>query len=173
MTAPEGTPMQDPRLIDRTLSHATAWLEPFMPVLEQGSFAVALRRILARERAGKPLDSLAEECAAEVPRLLEQDQPDVFAAYVALEVAAAREPDIFGPIYREFREFIMRSVLGAARGGGIDANVAETTPSHQWTGRGKSAWTARLVEGRLWIELPNGRIEILDPDLGMVESYDA
>jgi hypothetical protein len=165
--------MQPHPLIERALTHATSWLEPFMPVLEQGSFAVALRRTLERERAGKPLDPLAEECAAEVPRLLEQKPPDVFAAYIALEVAAAREPEIFGPTYRLFREFIMRSVLGAARRGGIEANVAETTIRYQWIGRGDSGWQGRLVDGRLWIDLPDGSRQILDPDLGMIEDFDA
>ncbi len=165
--------MQSNPLIERALTHATAWLEPFMPVLSQGSFAVALRRTLERERAGKPLDPLAEECAAEVPRLLEQQAPDIFGAYVALEVAAAREPEIFGQTYRLFREFVMRSVLGAARRGGIDANVAETTIRHQWVGRGKAGWRARLVDGRLWVDLPEGSTKILDPDLGMNDEFDA
>lgn len=165
--------MQLQPLIERALIHATSWLEPFMPVLEQGSFAVALRRTLERERIGKPLDPLAEACAAEVPRLLEQKPPDVFAAYVALEVAAAREPEIFGPTYRLFREFVMRSVLGAARRGGIEASVAETTIHNQWIGRGDSGWRAWLVDGRLWIDLPDGSRVILDPDLGMVEACDA
>jgi hypothetical protein len=165
--------MQSPPLIEHALTHATSWLESFMPVLEQGSFAVALRRTLERERAGEPLDPLAEGCAAEVPRLLEQKPPDVFAAYVALEVAAAREPEIFGPTYRLFREFVMRSVLGAARLGGIEANVAETTIRHQWVGRGGSGWQARLVDGRMWLTLPDGSTHILDPDLGMIEDFDA
>jgi hypothetical protein len=165
--------MQSQPLIERALTHATSWLEPFMPVLEQGSFAVALRRTLERERAGMPLDPLAEECASEVPRLLEQKPPDVFAAYIALEVAAAREPEIFGPTYRLFREFIMRSVLGAARRGGIEANVAETTPRNQWVGRGDSGHRARLVDGRLWIDWADGRKQVLDPDLGMTEACDA
>jgi hypothetical protein len=164
--------MQQP-LIERALTHAIHWLEPFMPVLAQGSFAVALRKTLERERAGKPLDPLAEECAAEVPRLLEQRPPDIYAAYVALEVAAAREPEIFGPTYRLFREFVMRSVLGAARLSGIDANVAETTIRYQWAGRGNAPWRARLVDGRLWIDLPDGSMQILDPDLGMIEEFDA
>ncbi|MFV8752924.1 hypothetical protein ACNOYE_20455 [Nannocystaceae bacterium ST9] len=165
--------MQAPPLIERALTHATSWLEPFMPVLAQGSFAVALRRALERERLGEPLDPLAEECAAEVPRLLEQTPPDVFAAYVAIEVSAAREPEIFGPTYRLFREFVMRSVLGAARKSGIEANVAETTLRHRWVGRGDAPWTARLVDGRLWIDLPDGSQQILDPDLGMSEDFDA
>ncbi len=161
------------RLIDRARAHATAWLEPFMPVLEEGSFGFALRRTLEREREGKTIDALAEQCAAEVPQLLEQDPPDVFGAYVALEVAAAREPEIFGPTYRLFREFVMRSVIGAARRAGLEANVAETTVRHQWIGRGNSGWRARLVDGRLWIETTDGQTRILDPDLGMSESYDA
>lgn len=165
--------MQRQPLIERALIHATSWLDPFMPVLAEGSFAVALRKILERERAGQPLDPLAEECAAEIPRLLEQGPPDIFAAYVAVEIAAAREPEIFGPTYRLFREFVMRSVLGAARLSGIDANVAETTLRYKWVGRGKSPWRARLVDGRLWIDLPDGTMQILDPDLGMIEEFDA
>jgi hypothetical protein len=165
--------MHSPPLFEHAITHATYWLESFMPVLEQGSFAVVLRRTLERERAGKPLDPLAEQCAAEVPRLLEQSPPDVFAAYIALEVAAAREPEIFGPTYRLFREFVMRSVLGAARRGGIEAKVAETTIRHEWVGRGGSGWHARLVDGRLWIDLPDGSRQILDPDLGMTEQFDA
>jgi hypothetical protein len=144
-----------------------------MPVLTQGSFGHALRRALERRHAGEAIDPLAEHCASEALQLLERAPPDIFAAYVALEVAAAREPDIFGPTYRLFREFVMRSVTGAARRSGIEANIAETTTQQQWIGRGSSSWRARLVDGRLWIETDVGQTRILDPDLGMTEGYDA
>jgi hypothetical protein len=110
-------------LIDRARIHAASWLEPFMPVLEEGSFVVAEALALEREGAGGAVDPLAERCAAEVLRLLDDEDPDIFAAYVALEVAANREPEIFGPAHQLFREFVMRSVVGAARGSGYEVDV--------------------------------------------------
>lgn len=154
-------------LLDRTLAQATAWLDVFMPELERCSFAHALRSILDRERAGLPLDRLADECASEVPRLLEREQPDVFAAYLALEIAAVREPDIFGPVYHAYREFILRAVLGAARRGGIEAQMAETSVPYEWAARG---WHARLLDNRLCIELPGGGKLVLEPQTA---AYDA
>lgn len=160
-------------LIDRARIHANNWLEPFKPVLEEGSYGYIDDRLNEREQAGELVDPLAERCAAEVLQLLDGDEPDIFAAYVALEVAAAREPEVYGPVHRLFREFVMRSILGAARGSGIEANVSETTVRHQWVGRGKDRWRAQLVDGRLWISTSDGQRKILDPELGMLEDYDA
>lgn len=148
--APEQT--ETPSLIDRTIAELTTRLELVLSELASAGSA-ALRQTIAREREGEPLDQLAEACVSVVPRLLEQDTPNVFAAYFALEVAAAREPDIFGPSYRLVRDYVMRAMLGAARREGIEVQAELLARRREWSAPG---WRASIVGSRLLIELPDG-----------------
>ena len=144
-------------------------LPPYIGVLTAGLSMI-------RRRAGLidiKLDPLAEWCADEGIILLREDPPHVFAAYVCLEVAAAREPEVFGTGYRGFRDRVMRAVLGAARESGLMVSVPDTTTSGRWVGRNRSQVRAELRGYELRVYLEDGRVIVLDRDLGMTEGSDA
>lgn len=117
------------QLIDRVRIHASAWLDPFLPVLVEGSFGYIESAIAERERDGGVVDPLARQLAGEVLVCLDREEPDIFAAYFALEIAAQLEPDIFGPTYRLFRRFMTQAVVGASRGLGGDHDEAAANAS--------------------------------------------
>lgn len=131
---------------------------------------------IGRTRAdmlGATIDALAEWCADGGIVLLQENPPRVFEAYVCFEVAAAREPEVFGASYRGYRNRVMRSVLGAVRESGLMVNVPDTTVSGRWVGRNRSRVHAVLSGHELRVYLEDGRILVLDRDLGMAEGCDA
>lgn len=141
---------------------------PYLGVLASGLTMIRRRSSLT----GTHLDPLAEWCADEGIALLCDEPPRVFEAYLCLEVAAAREP-VFGAGFRGYRDRVMRAVLGAARGSGLMVNVPETTVAGRWVGRHRSRVRAELRGYELRVYLEDGRVLVLDRDLGMDEDYDA
>ena len=97
----------------------------------------------------------------------------MFEAYLCLEVAAAREPEMYGASFRGYRDRMMRSVLGAARERGLMANVADTTSEGRWVGRHHPRCRAELRGYDLRVFLGDGRVIVFDRDLGMAEGLDA
>ena len=147
----------------------TESLPPYIGVLSAGLSMVRRRADLIQTE----IDQLAERCVDEGIILLRESPPRVFEAYVCLEVAAAREPVVFGTGYRGYRDRVMRAVLGAARESGLMVNVPETTVSGRWIGRNRSRVRAELRGHELRVYLEDGRIVVLDRDLGMSEGCDA
>ncbi len=157
------------RLIDEVRRRLEDSIPPYIPVLS-GSSSVTRQRASASKES---LDPLAEWCSDEGLALLREDYPRVFEAYTCLEVAAAREPNAFGAIYRGYRDRVMRAVLGAARDAGLMANVADTTVGGRWVGRHRPRVRAELRGYELRMVLEDGRVIVLDRDLGMNEGFDA
>ena len=156
-------------LMEATRSRLEDSVPSFVGVLAAG-ISMARRRADLTRTAIEPL---AQRCADEGFNLLREEQPRVFEAYVCLEVAAARDRDVFGSAFRGYRDQLMRAVLGAARQSGLVANVAETTVVGRWVGRGRSRVRAELRGCELRVYLEDGRIVVLDHDLGMREGCDA
>lgn len=156
-------------LIEGVRVRLTQSLPPYLGVLTAGLSMIRRRADLIRTQ----IDPLAERCADEALILLRENPPRVLAAYVFLEVAAARDPRMFGSGYRGYRDRVMRAVLGAARESGLMVNVPETTVSGRWIGRNRSRVRAELRGHELRVQLDDGRVLVLDRDPGMEEGYDA
>jgi hypothetical protein len=122
---------------------------------------------------GEAADPLAVALAAETMDRLERPEPDVLAAYVALEIAAARVPTGYGYVFRRYREWLMRALLGVARGRGILASVRETTlPERCWTSTRSQFWV--LARGdQLVLYRGRHQVAVLDLDRGMRDEFDA
>jgi hypothetical protein len=144
-------------------------LPPYLGVLTAGLSMIRRRSALT----SMELDPLAEWCADEGIGLLREDPPRVFEVYLCLEVAAAREPEVFGAGFRGYRDRVMRAVLGAARESGMMVNVPDTTVVGRWVGRNRSRVRAELRGYELRVHLEDGRVVVLDRDLGMSEGCDA
>ncbi len=143
-------------------------IPPYLGVLTAGLSVIRRRARLT----SSDVDPLAEWCADEGIVLLRETQPRLFEAYVCLEIAAAREREVFGSTFRSYHDQVMRAVLGAAREAGLMANVADTTVD-RWMGRNRPLVRAELRGYELRVYLEDGRTIILDRDLGMNEDYDA
>lgn len=161
----------DTRLLDATEARMVEHIRIIHPTIAYGALSL-MRRAIA-ERGQLALDPLADWCMTEVAVLLEATPPRPFSAYIALEVAAAREPGIFGPSFRTYRDRLMRTLLGVAREAGITANVADTTIVGRWVGRDAPGVWATLEDGSLRVMFGNGASIVLDPDPGMREGCDA
>lgn len=155
-------------LMDAVRRRLEDHIPPYLGVLAAASSAIRGRARLT----SSDIDPLAEWCADEGIVLLRETQPRLFEAYVCLEVAAAREREVFGSTFRGYRDQIMRAVLGAARESGLMAKVANTTVD-RWVGRNRPLVRAELRGYELRVYLENGRTIVLDRDLGMEEDYDA
>lgn len=163
---------RDMRLLDATEARMIDAVTLLHPTITYGALSV-LRRVMRTRGKLARIDPLADWCMTEVAVLLEETPPRPFSAYVALEVAAAREPGIFGPSYRTYRDRLMRTLLGSAREAGLTANVADTTIVGRWVGRDAPGVWATLEDGSLRVMFGNGASIVLDPDPGMREGSDA
>lgn len=155
--------------MDRVRRQLEDSLPPYLGVLEASTKMVRRRADLANVK----IDPLGDWCADEASSLLRERPPRVWEAYVCLEVAAARDHDVFGASFRGYRDRVMRAVLAAARDVGLMANVAETTVGGRWVSRGRSRVRAELRGHELRVYLGDGRVIVLDRDLGMSEGFDA
>lgn len=156
-------------LMDAVTRRLEDHLPPYLGVL-----TAALSAIRGRARlTSSDIEPLAEWCADEGIVLLRETPPRLFEAYVCLEVAAAREREIFGATFRGYRDQVMRAVLGAARESGVMANVPDTTVGGRWVGRSRPRVRAELRGYELRVYLEDGRTIVLDRYLGMEEDYDA
>lgn len=156
-------------LIDDIRQRLRQALPPLLAVLTASMNVLRLR---ARAQSS-PVDPLAEWCAEEALCLLQEHPPQLFEGYLCLEVAAAREPAMYGSSFRGYRERMMRAVLGAAREKGLMANVADTTSQGRWVARYNPRCRAQLRGYELRVFLDDGRIIVFDRDLGMEEGFDA
>jgi hypothetical protein len=153
-------------LLDQTKQIWQRTLGDIVPLLVIG---VAMGRL----GAGEPVDPLAVALMAETVDRLERPEPDVLGAYVALEIAAARAPTGYGYAFRRYREWLMRAMLGVARGRGILASVRETTlPERCWTSTRSQFWV--LARGDQLVLYRGGhQVAVLDLDRGMRDEFDA
>ncbi|MFV8750470.1 hypothetical protein ACNOYE_07950 [Nannocystaceae bacterium ST9] len=163
-----------PRVLDVTEEQMAKHAATMYPTAIVGGMLIVQRALAEHTRAKFEIDLLAELCMREAGSLLEEEPPRPFSAYVGLEIAAAREPQLFGPSFRTYRDRLMRTVLGVARETGVMASVAETTVAGRWIGRNDTRVRAELVDdGSLRVVLANGMAIVLDPDRGMNEGCDA
>jgi hypothetical protein len=158
------------RLLDATEARMVEHVALIHPTIALGADAI-VRRVLGKQ-SQLTIDPLADRCMTEVAALLESKPARPFSAYVALEVAAAREPGLFGPSYRTYRDRMMRTLLGLAREAGVMVSVADTTVVGRWVGRDAPKVRATLVDGSLHVTFGPGVSIVLDPELGMVEGCD-
>ncbi|NVB39994.1 hypothetical protein G6O69_19270 [Pseudenhygromyxa sp. WMMC2535] len=146
--------------------------EEYLSVME-ASYELAEESIKARYSSGGSVDPLAYSSLQDARELLEEEVPEFYAALFCFEIAAAREPEIYGFTYRLFREFMMRCAVGVVRSQGLEVDIPRTTIPNRWIGRNDARFRAQLVDGRLWIQTPEGEQTVFEPDLGMQNSCEA
>lgn len=130
----------------------------------------AMGRTLARTESVDPLASvLAQEALA----LLRSSEADVLAAYVCLEVAAARATTAYGYAFRRYRDWLMRNVLAIARVRGFAASVRDTTSAENRWRSTRSRFWAHARGDQLLLYNGKTRIAVLDLDRGMRDDFDA
>lgn len=115
-------------LTDQVRLHANAFFESLWTVFEEGSFPYIELKIHERERDGGTVNAQARRAAAEVPLLLRCEEPRLADACMALEFAASREPEIYGPTYELLRAFIMRAYEGVSSSHDSSRAADERTP---------------------------------------------
>lgn len=147
------------------------WQRTLVDIAPVVVFGVGMgQRLAAGEQA---VDPLATMLADEAVKRLMNPEPEVLAVYVGLEVAAARASSAYGYVFRRFREWLMRAVLGVARGRGILASVRDTTLSDRcWTSARSTFWVMERGD-QLVLYRGEHRVAVLDLDRGMRDDFDA
>lgn len=147
------------------------WQRTLVDIAPVVVFGVGMgRRLVAGEQA---VDPLATILADEATERLMNPEPEVLAVYVGLEVAAARAPSAYGYVFRRFREWLMRAVLGVARSRGIVASVRDTTLSDRCWKSARSAFWVMERGDQLVLYRGEHRVAVLNLDRGMHDDFDA
>lgn len=147
------------------------WQRTLVDIAPIAVFGVGMgQRLAAGEQA---VDPLATMLADEATERFMNPEPEVLTVYVGLEVAAARAPSAYGYVFRRYREWLMRAILGIARGRGILASVRETTLSDRCWKSPRSAFWVMERGDQLVLYRGEHYIALLNQDRGMRDDFDA